>query len=78
MENTRPPHDLLRLRSATAAYLAIVRELEPLLEQVADVNRLHMPAWAELHAELRGALREHTMGTPASIGRALARLLGDL
>ncbi len=60
--------DLLRLRSATNAYLAIVRDVAPALE---EVERL-----GELRDHLAVTLREDEQGTPAAIAAVLRRLLG--
>jgi hypothetical protein len=69
--------DLLRLRSATSAYLAIVHGVMPAAEQWADVNRLHEPTYGELLDQLRVALLRHEMGTPAAVARVLSELLGE-
>jgi hypothetical protein len=77
METTRAPVplELLKLRSATAAYVAIVRDLVPWAEQVADINRIIRPEYGNLLDELRAALLPHEMGTPAAIDRVVGELL---
>jgi hypothetical protein len=48
------PIDLLSLRSANDAYLAILRDTEPWLEQVADVNRVLAPSYSKLLDQVLG------------------------
>ncbi len=79
---TKVPIDLLRLRSATAAYLAILRDSLPALDGLAQAASAYAIETAEPMAELcesvRAALNvDDAPGTPAAIRTALARLLGE-
>lgn len=71
------PIDLLRLRSATAAYIQVLSAVEPALGQLADVNALREPVYRLLWDEVRAGLREDSEGSPARITRWLAALLGE-
>ncbi len=65
------------LRSATTAYLSVLRDVIPLLEQWADVSRLREPVCSQLLDEIRAALHVREMGTPAGISRVVAEMLGE-
>ncbi len=85
MERTRPttavPIELLKMRSATTAYLAMLRDLELWAHQAADMNRLVQPHYAAqldgLCDQVRTAMMAAEMGTPAAVGRVVAELLGE-
>jgi hypothetical protein len=83
MNDTRTPVpiELLKGRSATTAYLAVLRDLDTWAEQAADVNRVIVPQYADLldrlRDEIRAALNDHEMGTPATISGVVAELLGE-
>jgi hypothetical protein len=81
-----PPLDILRLRSATAAYLAILRTTLPVVEAMAayaDPPELILtPDVAtpvhDLLESVRAALEvDDAPGTPAAIERLVAAVLGD-
>ncbi len=75
------PIELLQLRSATTAYLAVLRDLDEWAQQTADANRIVNLDYADqldrLRDEIRAAQNDHEMGTPAIVGRVLAELLGE-
>lgn len=75
------PLELLKLRSATTVYLAMLRDVDQWAEQAADVNRHVLPEYASLldrlRDELRAAQSDHEMGTPAAMARVLGELLGE-
>lgn len=72
--------ELLKLRSATTAYLAILSDLDTWAEQVADVNRVVVPEYAglldRLRDEIKVALQTREQGTPATMAAVAAELLG--
>jgi hypothetical protein len=75
------PIDLVRLRSATAAYVAILYDSLPRLERLTAPDTGPNPRDAELMARLRdcieGALDiDDAPGTPAAILTILCHLLG--
>jgi hypothetical protein len=77
----RPPVELLSLRSATTTYLAMLDDIDHWAEQVSDVNRFANPSFADgldkLRGDLKSARQQHRIGTPASISRSIAELLGE-
>lgn len=83
METTRPPVplELLKLRSATTTYLAMLRDVDQWAEQAIDVNRIVNPKYAhrldELRAQIRDAQINGCIGSPAAIGLVVAELLED-
>ena len=72
MHNTRPPvpMDLLRLRSATRAYLAVLRAVQPTANRLGEVAGL-------LSDHIDAALMDDQLGTPAGIAAAVAVLVGE-
>lgn len=74
------PIELVKLRSATTTYLAIIHDIESWTQQAADVNRRIRPDYAGqldgLRDELMTAQLPHDMGTPAAIARVVGELLG--
>jgi hypothetical protein len=68
------PRELRVLREATDAYLSTLQEIEPALEQWADVHRFTTPTYGLLLDEVRRALLPHRMGTPAAVARVAAEL----
>jgi len=68
---TQIPTELGYLRDATRFYLAMLRDLEPVL---ADIE-VEVPTYAQLAHHLEAAQRD-AMGTPTGIAMELARLLG--
>ena len=74
--------ELLELRSATAAYLSILADVDTWAEAAAGADRQAVPEYAEmldrLRDELRAARNDHEMGTPAMILRVVAELLGEV
>ncbi len=78
--------DLLRLRSATSAYTAILRDVVPALEAMtalADPPELILTGadtpFADLLASVQAGLEvDDAPGTPASIRHRLAVLLGEV
>ena len=81
MESTRPPTELLTLRSATSTYLAMLKDAESWAHEASAVAKRHQPDLAGqldwLHDELRAARQAHESGTPAAIARVVAELLGE-
>jgi len=75
---TSVPPELRALRDATRAYLSVLRDAEPGLGQIADVNRLREPTWSMLVDDMRAAGREDAEGSPARIGRWVGLLLGEV
>lgn len=79
---TTVPIDLIRLRSATATYLAILRDSVPALEVLVQAATTRQPEgaepMAELHQNVQAALDvDDAPGTPAAILTLLAQLLGE-
>jgi hypothetical protein len=68
------PRELRALRAATDVYLSTLREIEPALEQWADVHRFTEPTYGRLLDEVRRALVSRQMGTPAAVARVAAEL----
>jgi len=64
------PVDILRLRSATRAYLAVLRAVQPTGNGLGEVTGL-------LADNIDAALMDDQLGTPAGIAAALAVLLGE-
>jgi len=64
------PVDILRLRSATRAYLAVLRAVQPTANALGEVTGL-------LADNIDAALMDDQLGTPAGIAAALAVLLGE-
>lgn len=78
---TKVPIELLRLRSATTAYLAILRGSVPALHGLV-ITWSPEPERGEPMAELCDSVQaaldvDDAPGTPSAIGAALARLLGE-
>ena len=75
------PIELLKLRSATTAYLDILADIEEWAQVAADVNRIIRPDFAaqldRLRDQLTTAMLPDETGTPAGIGRVLAEMLGE-
>jgi hypothetical protein len=80
-DDTRPPTELLTLRSATSTYLAMLGDVEQWAQQAADVNRLIRPDYAEqldnLRVECQAAQEAMRTGSPAAVLFHLAPLLGE-
>jgi hypothetical protein len=64
------PLDVLRLRSATRAYLAVLEAALPAVDALAERG-------AELALCMDQALAREVAGSPARIAVLLARLLGE-
>ena len=78
----RVPIDLLRLRSATRAYLAILRDSVPAHDDLATSAPVPMPEGCESITALRESVRaaldvDDAPGTPAAILVTLAQLVGE-
>lgn len=73
------PVELLKLRSATNAFLQILSDVEVWAEQAADVAALRDPGYRSLLDEILAAQRlfPRLNGTPAAIARICAELLGE-
>jgi len=87
MDDTRPlpgfvAREVRILRSATSAFIEVLKDFDAWAEQAADVNRLIRPDYAAKLAELRQQVRDAQLtgciGSPAAIGLALAALLGEV
>ena len=81
-DTVRPaPLELLQLRSATATYVAMLRDVDAWAEQAIDVNRIVRPKYAhrldELRAQLQDAQMNGCIGSPAAIRLALVALLEE-
>ncbi len=79
----RVPIDLLRLRSATSAYMSILNDSVLFLEVFAEANRPSDPTaddWPGilLRRVKASMVDSETAGTMASIADALAVLLGEV
>lgn len=75
------PIELLKLRSANTAYLAILEEIEEWAQVAADVNRPTRPDFAaqldRLRDQLTTAMLPDETGTPAGIDRVVGEMLGE-
>ncbi len=65
------PIELLRLRSATRAYMAILNDVLPAVDSLGERA-------AELALTIDQALSREVAGTPARIAFQLAELLGEV
>jgi hypothetical protein len=74
VKDTRPtkrvPIELVKLRSATKAYLAILEDAKPGIVRLGDKGNF-------LSELCEGATKKTEWGTPAAIGMAVAELLGE-
>jgi hypothetical protein len=74
---TAPATELLRLRTVLTYTLETIERMIPGVEQLAGVYALRDVGYGRLADELKSALADHEMGTPATIAKVLAEVLGE-